>query len=173
MVEKGFRKGKSKLAILKELLSKEEYSRLKEQRALDDLKPGTISYRVALENDTVRRQRDELYEQVYNKVADIKNVRSRYNKLKIQIEKGLITDELRPGMTMTKEEVLFEVYKSDKLGWGLSKDLMPIFATLRAIVGSHDLVGNELLPEKTYDSFVLETEGEVAKSGYKIFELAK
>ena len=71
---------------------------------------------------------------------------------------------------MTKDELELYIDKQQKIAWTLSKDIVLILANLRSIVGHCDIAKNIVLNEDEFNKIVKNTEEELDKRGYNLFE---
>jgi hypothetical protein len=179
MKKKGFRPGREKEVLIQEMIdkgviTKQEWNRIEEQREFDNLNssnPGSTSWRVALECDQVRRMKNKYKAAIENAVADIMNAKATAQRLKIQIKKGEIKKELKPGMPMTLAEAEYEAYKNDNLAWAISRDILPELGKIRGLVGTTDLLKNPIITEEEFDEYVQKIEAKLRTTGIQLFEL--
>lgn len=78
--------------------------------------------------------------------------------------------ELKPDIPMIEEEVLHEIFWAENLAKSQIKEIVPTLSELRRVIGFKDLVGNMIMSEKEYDTYVKETEKIVRDCGYKLFD---
>jgi hypothetical protein len=168
--ENGFRDGKDKDQLLKELLSQEDYDMIKRKRELDSVDKGTPSYKVLLQFDSLRRQRDQILWAIEQRFNDIESGLTSISRSEAQINSGSINEEIKPGVTMTEEELKNYVNKQRRLVDANVKDFINHLAPLRSLVGCHDAAGNVVLTEQKYDQIVNNVESRLRDMGYELFD---
>ena len=158
-------------AISQGVLSQEDYNRIQERNKLDEFDKDSITYKILLQCDAVRRQKDKNILDVKNMLKEVKSLYTRINKFKAMLIAGNITAELRPGVLLTEEEVGYEIYAAETMAWGNAKDIPHSLWRLRySAVGHKDLVGNELMKSDEFDKFVIEVKNELKTIGLSLFE---
>lgn len=156
-------------AVSKGALTKLEHTKLLEARKLRELKMDTISYKVFLEGDSVKRGLAKNKHDVLNEVKaalDLKNIATRHE---ISMKSGDYP-ELKPGVPMTKEELDAELFAANFKAWATTKDIIPSLIDLRRWVNVKDLENKIIMTEEQYDEFVKETEARLSKVGLKLFD---
>ena len=169
--EKGFRDGIKKEDLVTSL-SKEEKTRILEQREFDSLdfnNKGSMSWKVALECDSVRGLKVAHELNIDNCLADIVNSKGRAEKLKVQLAKGEILEELKPGMPMTVLEVDLEIRTAGILIKRGVRAVLSELAQLRMIVGTRDVLKNIILTEDEYDGYTKMVEKALEGLGLQLF----
>ena len=170
MVKKnGFRDGVDKEKLMKSMTDG-DWKRVAAQKELQSVNPGSISYNVLLANDVVRRKIKLIKERVNKRFLDILNTENTIVRKKVQIESGVVHDELKPGLKMTKEELELEVEYANHLKDSQAKDVVTDLADLRGMVGVHDAARKVVLTEEEYDEYVGKIERRIKKHGYELFD---
>jgi len=165
----GYRKGLDKKEIMKSM-TKEDWKRISEQKKFESFTKGSVTAMVALQNDSLRRIRDEKTDNVEQRVNNIINLKSVISRKEGQIESGVITDELKEGVLMNKDELLFEINGSKRMIKREIIDICVDLGKLREIVGCHDFVGNVIITEEEYDSFVESTDDYLSSIDLNLFD---
>jgi hypothetical protein len=151
-------------------LTKEELARVKETREFDTIKPGSPTWRVALYNDSLRQQHRLITSTIKKRVWAIDDIQNKILRLEEQVKTGKITEELKPGITMTAEEVQTLIQHSRWLQEGEVRSIPKSLAELRSIVSHKDVAKNTILSMQEFDSYVKELEETIKKKGYELFE---
>ena len=100
-------------------------------------------------------------------IENLNHIVKRYDT---QIETGKITDEIKPGMLYTIEELSLLKQKSK---WHIItsiKDSIPLLWELRLMVGMETITGICVMNREQYDEYVKHYETEIKKLGYELFE---
>lgn len=158
-------------AIAKGVITQEEMDRIREQRQFDEFTAedkDSLSWKIAVANDSLRRLIDSKKFIIKNELAEIKNRSARKDKLKVQLLSGTIIEELKPGIPLNKGEVEYEIEKLDNLIEGTVKDLIPKLANLRMLVGNLDVLGKVIMSLKDFDEFVYDIISRLEKNGCKL-----
>lgn len=154
-------------------LTKEEISRIKEIRSFEELPLGSVSRKIALLNDALRRKRDQIKLTIKKTIWNIEDNTNMMRRLDRQIENDKITEKLKDGVTMTKSEV--ETMRRHQ-GWvrdSQANALVPFLGDLRTVVGIKDYDKNVILSLEEFDKYVLQVAEDVSRFGYNLFEELK
>lgn len=163
---KGFRDGVSKEDILKDL-TKEDWERLAEQKRFQELDPESIGYKVAVYSDGLRAQVRERKEKIRKRLWNIKNLQNNVTRLQVQLRKGNITEELKPGVLMNEAEVKSQIQHNKWVMEGEARDVPKILAEIRGIVGTRDVAKNVVISEEEFEEYAGEVLDELEKLGFK------
>lgn len=166
---KGFRKGITKRTLLKSW-DGEDWKRHAEREHFQQYNINSITGKIALQNDTVRANRDVMIDNIEEMVNHIRNGITTNKRKQEQIDTGNIVDELREGVLMNKEELKFEINSGERITKNVRRKIAREFGLLRDLVGTHDLVKNPIMTEEEYDALVLKTEKEMKELGVDLFD---
>jgi hypothetical protein len=152
-------------------LTKEELARIKETREFDTIKPNTPTWRVALYNDSLRQQHRLITSTIQKRLWTIDDVQNKILRLEQQLLPGSkITEELKPGVTMTEDELRTLIQHSSWLQEGEVRAIPKSLADLRSIVAHKDVAKNTIISMPDYDAFVERIEKIVKQKGFDLFE---
>jgi len=165
----GFRKGVTKRDILKSM-DNDDWKRVDEFKHYQQFNRNSITARICVQNDTVRADRDTRIDNVAEMINNIRNGITTNRRKQDQIDSGLITDELRPDVLMNKEELEFEIHSGARVIRNTTRRITLELGYLRNLVGTHDLLRNEIMDEKQYDKYVLDVEKQLKKLGVDLFD---
>lgn len=165
----GFRKGITRRDILKSL-DDNDWKRIDEIKYYQQFDKDSITAKIVLQNDTVRADRDTKIDNILEMINHIRNVITTNERKQEQVDTGKITEELKEGILMNKQELEFEILAGSRIIKNTLRRIVKELGMLRNLVGSHDLLGNEIMSEKKYDEFVIETEKTVKKLGFDLFD---
>lgn len=166
---KGFRKGVTKRSILNSW-DGEDWKRHAERDHFQSFDRDSITAKIMLQNDSVRADRDVKIDNVNEQVNHIRNALTANMRKQEQFDSGVITDELSPGIPMNKHELEFEIKGGERVIMNTIRRVTRELASLRNVVGSHDLMKNPIMTEEEYDEFVLKTEQDLKKLGVDLFD---
>lgn len=157
------------LEEVRRTLEPEEAERIRAAREFDNVKPGTLTWEVAVFNDQLRkiaREQKRITMRRVNNVHKIKNVLTRLEK---QLESGVITEKADDNVTMTVSEV--EWYRDEQTQTLLAEvsAIPPELAKLRAVVGHLTVDRKVAMTEEEFEAFVLDVKNKVKELGYDLF----
>ena len=133
-------------------LTKEEQKRIEETRKFDALTPGTIAYRLALENDTLVVGKTKAELEIRKTLFMVQKAKNEIRRLEVQLASGNITEEFEPGKLMTHDEVDNLIYQKKFLRDAWILDLPKHLMQLRAYVGYKDVAKNIILSEEEFET---------------------
>jgi len=170
----GFRTDKTKedaIEGLRKSLTKEELERIKEQRAFNDIKPDTYTYKIALHLDALKQDLRTKQMQVYKRVWNVENIDNSIKNCKTQLETGNITETLPDSDTlMTKRELETYIKHQEWLKLGEVRAIPKDLAGVRALVGHKDLIGNLIFTEGEFDRYFEKIENELQYLDHSMFD---
>jgi hypothetical protein len=165
---KGFRKGIKKSDLINSL-SKEDLERLQKTRELQDMERGSLSYKIAIENDHVRRQKKEIERELMQSRINIAELRHNIIRLQEQLTSKQITEQLPGGSVMNESELTSFIQKNNLLAMREVDKIPLMLGHLRMIVGTHDYAKNEIYTLPDWESEVKTIAESLDKMGYSIF----
>jgi len=165
---KGFRDGVTKEDILE--FTKEEQEQIRKQREFATIKRDSMSYKVALQCDDLRKIRDMTMMNIEKRLLNIKNTKLAINRMQVEVTSGVITREIRNGVKMTADELRLEIETAESMAYATALDIPTDLGKLRTIVGFTDVVKNVVMTEDEYDEYVRNVEKSLATFGYKLFD---
>jgi len=164
----GFRPGMDKKKIMKSMTDK-DWERIEEQQAFGTYEKGSVTMRVALQNDTVRKEIEVAKENIKTHVNRIRSLVAIIHQNDAKMISGKM-GEHKNGLPIIKEELLFDNTASELMIKDELRRIPLEFAELRQIVGCTDLMKNQLLTIEDWEQLVADTEKEVKRLGYEIFD---
>lgn len=171
---KGFRKGmdeKLKAKILGSLTDL-DLEMIQRQRDYDETRKDSISAKILLENDPVRRNIIKLKDTINKMIVNIKHNKYIIDKFSGQLSSGKIDIELRPGVVMNKDELEIELETRRGIMWAESKDIVPNLAEMRVWVGRMDITKNVIMTEKQFDEYVMDVEKRLKSFGCELYGIS-
>lgn len=177
---KGMRDGVDKEKLLKEAkanaelvdfvksITKEEVERLVESRKFDNIEPGTLTYKIALYLDSLRRDLREKKMTIYKRLWNIRNVNNTSLRLNEQLKSGKITEILKDGVTMNAFEVTTELKHQEWLAVGEAEVIPQTLAEIRGLVGHFDVVKQVIMTEEQFDEYAGGILKELKELGYEV-----
>lgn len=180
MVEKGFRQGIDKKEMLSatkqnqvimdffKSLTKEEIVRLKEARKFDEIKPGTITYKIALYLDSLRINMRTHKSTIMKRLWNLQNINDNTRRLRDQLESGKITEQLKDGMTMNKYEVKTELVHQEWVAIGEAEAIPQTLGELRGLVGHFDVVKQVIMTEEQFNEYAIGIIKKLRELGHEV-----
>jgi len=165
----GFRKGVDKEKIMKSL-NDADWDFIKKMKDYEDIPKDSMRAKVFLQNDQLRRQRDRAFIAIDNAIVSIYDSNACISKLEKQNETGEITEELKPGVPMTQDELEVFIKKQKNLAWAISKDVIEHFNTLAGLVGCKDIAKNVIITETEFNEYVEKKRNIFKSLGFNIFD---
>ena len=171
--EDGFRKDKKQEAIdkLRASLSKEELQRIKETRELNYLTKGSISYKLAVQQDTLKMELRQNKLQITKMIWNVRDIANQLFRLKIQLDYGSITEKLNgTDTTMTKDELKTMI---EHMTWVQTGEVVAIpsfLLKIRGLVDHFDIEKKKIISEVQFDQYVKDVETELKTLGFELFE---
>jgi hypothetical protein len=143
---------KTKLEVGKDI-TKEELDRIQVQREFDSIKPGTMSYAIALATDPLVTQLKQVKMTCEKRVLNVAQCMDRARRLKAQLAAGVIREQIRDDLTMNEDEVKTEIRHQEHVANSEALDALFQLNRLRAYVGRLRLDGRVVLTENEYDEY--------------------
>lgn len=167
--KKGFRDGKTPDDYLE--LTDSEKDTIEKHRKLGEFKLNTIRWKVALMNDNVRRIKVRDMKNIELRLMNMENTDLSIERMEEQIDSGEIFEELRDGVTMTKDELTLQIRRAENMMWADSKDIINDIVSLSSVVGCTDVtMKNIIMTEEEFDKYVREIEDKIQGLGYELFD---
>jgi len=163
---KGFRDGVSKEDIVN--LSVEEKQRIKDMRQLMDAPVGSLSYKIFLYSDQVRRMIRERKNTTKKRLWNIEDLGNQILRLKNQIDSEKITETLKDGMTMTPDEVRTSIKHRLWIRDGEAENIPYLLAETRSFVDHKDVAGNIIMSLGEFDKYARFVLNTLRGCGYEI-----
>ena len=154
---------------LKASLTKTEIARIEEVRQFEALNKGTAGYKVAVENDQVRRSVTKAIRDIQQELWTIENQKNSILRHQTEVTSGVINSELKPGVPLTVDELKTQIKYEEWQNEGTAKDICIALGTLRSFVGHKDVIGKVVLDEGGYDGMVNDIEKSLAQLGFELF----
>ena len=153
-------------------LSQEDVNRLKEQQdyGMVDKESDPVGFRIAVANDTLYRQLGVNKMTIGKAMFDLRNLVATKQRLEVELKKGKITRELRPGVPMTKDEIQAELFYLPPQIEATILDMHPVLGKMRGLVGHHKVNREVVLTMEEFNAYVLQLEQDIKKLGYDLFE---
>jgi hypothetical protein len=143
---------KTKLEVGKDI-TKEELERLQLQREFETIKPGTMTWKVALATDALVTQMKQVMFTCDKRVLNVAQCYDRARRLGAQLAAGTIKEQIRDDLTMNEDEVKTEIRHQRHVANTEALDAMFQLNRLRVYVGKHRLDGKVVLTEEEYDAY--------------------
>jgi len=143
-----------------------EKERILEIRGFTDLKENTLSYKIVLAVDRMRQQRVDSEIIIEKRLTDILALHSRANRLREQLDSGIIVEKLDDVRLMNKDELESslrqQLFNAKAEAYTIMRDL----AQLRGLVGRKDLIRKDIMTEEEFDKYANGVLFELKKFGY-------
>lgn len=157
------------LEKLKASLTKTELARIEETRKFETLNKGTAGYKIALENDQIRRSITKAIRDIQQELWVIENQKNSIRRHQTEVTGGVIQTELKPGVLLTKEELETQIKFEEWQNEGTARDVCIALGTLRSFVGHKDLIGRIIMDKEAYDGIINDIEKNLAQLGFDLF----
>jgi len=154
---------------IRSTLSKEELERIRQTREFNELRPGTLSYKVALFNDQLRQNRISEETRITQRLLTMRTLQDHVSRMKFQLKDGIITEELKDKVTMTVEELTTQLRREQWLIEGEAVAIIRSLAELRSVVEHKDLAGNIIMFMEEFDNYAEKTIEEIKSHGINLF----
>jgi hypothetical protein len=171
--DNGFREGKKQetLEKIRASLTEEELHRLDEMKKLDSVKPGSISYKLAVHEDQLRVNLKKEKFNIKKIMWNIRNAKDQIERARFQLSSGDITETIgNSGIIMNQDELTTHIKYMEWTQLGEIQGITPILLRIRGIVGHIDVERKVIMEEKEFDKYVQEIEAEVKELGFDIFQ---
>jgi len=149
-------------------ISQEEMKRVEQQREFDKIPPNTLSYKIALLNDPIIVQRQQIQLMVQKRLLNIRQMKDKMFRLRAQLLGGVIQERLRDDLTMNEYEVTTEIRHIEYLSKTEAFDVVHQLQVLRAYVGRLGLRGDTPYTEEDHDQYCLATFAELKELGHEV-----
>ena len=159
-------KRKVALEELRKGMSLSELERVKQMREFDTIKKGSPAYKLGLYVDALRTAHRNAKQEIEKSLWNMENAQGQIFRLRQQLLVDHITEEIRPGVPMNKNEVELSIRHAS---WQMRNEANTIALSLwpmRGTVGQHDLGGNVVLTEEDYNSYLLSVMERLKALGY-------
>ena len=166
------KKEKTKEEIMKNM-DESDWERIREYQELSKLKPGTLRYRLFIENDNLLRQFREKKLAVERSVWQVRNAEVARKKKLIQLTSGSITETNKDGSPMTEEELKLDVEQARWLQEAYVKDICQELVNLSVFVCRKGFLGDEILTKQDFEKFVNKVEADLLSIGLTLFDYTK
>lgn len=149
-------------------LSREEIDRLKKVREFESVKPGSWAYKIALECDQLRQQKNKWEVEIQKLILTLKSTINELSRLEEQLASGKITEELKPGIPMNEHELAAHMENKKWTASFVAKDLAVMLGNLRGIVEHKDYALRVIITDDEFEKFAERTITEVESLGFKV-----
>lgn len=165
---RGFRRGMTKQNVLSDL-SQEEIARIKAQRAFDEIPVGSLTWKLALYNDSLRVQLRTTQVLVTKRLWNIQRAKAKILVLEAQLSSGSVTEKLADGSRMmTREEAEVDVVANEWLARGEAEAIPKLLAEIRSLVGHIDIAKNVILTAEDFEVYATKVLGQLRQFGYDV-----
>ena len=150
-------------------LTKEEIKRIRETREFETIKVGTPTYKIAILCDQLRQSLRTTKAHIAKRLWTIDSLSNNIDRLQLQLTTGEITEQMKQGIIMNKEELSSLIQHNRWLKDGEFSAVYALLADLRGLVGHKDLAKKVIMTIEEFDKFVLDIETYLKKYGYNLF----
>jgi len=168
-VQKGFRPGIDKKQIMKGMTDA-DWQRIKAQKEFETIKEGTVTWKLALYCDTLRKLTRKHKLDIMHKLWNIRNVQRTNKRLQAQLDKGpdFITEKTDKGVLMNETEVKILIDYNTWLERGDAEYIPQVLAEIRKFVGNIDYSREVVLSEQEFERYAKEVLDELTSYGYDL-----
>lgn len=166
--EKGFRDGIDKKSLMKSMTD-EDWERIKKQKDLDKVEPGTPIYDLVLYQDDIRRAIREKKSLIEKRIWNIQDIKNQMTRLKTQLLKGDITEELKNGVPMNEAEVNSTIQHQKWIIDGEVRAISQVMAELLGFAGHTDVSRAVVLERDEFVKYMQSIEERLKGMGYELF----
>jgi hypothetical protein len=151
-------------------LSDSELERIKMSRSFEELKKDSLSRKLALLNDPVRRGIVKFKSDIEKMFWDISNIKTQMARMRQQLLSGTIIDEIKPGILMNKDEIEVNIVHAQNLSENIAKDIITRLFEIRRLVGCHDPENKIIMDEEQFDVYANDIISRAKRLGYDILD---
>jgi len=168
MAEKGFREGIDKQSLMKSM-TKEDWSRIEEQKKFEMVKKGSFTERLVLYLDGIREIIRSKQLLIDKRIWNVRDIQNGIRRKKIQITSGTITEKLKDGITMTAEELNTQIMYEQWMVRGEVHSIASILGEIRGVVGHNDVAKKVVMSEDEFNSYADKVVMQLKEMGHELF----
>jgi hypothetical protein len=151
-------------------LTADEKQRIEEQRKFLDIEPNTLSWKMALYVDPVKKGIRAHKLTIKKVLWNIENLLDKIKRYEEQIETGQVHEELKPGVLMNRSELILEINHARWIIEAEINGLVSEIAKIRVYVGIKDFAKVVIITLEEFEEYVKTIETKIKSLGYQLFE---